>query len=291
MAIEPVATEVVTGAIDSAARTVEDAAGAAAQSDLSASTKTIDAAVPSPQAVANSVSEVTDEAGALRTTAAVVSGSQQQVTRLAESVRQNAAKTIERIRQESATVIASATKRPPAIPALPELLDSIAPARVAAVPPTAGPTPEIASIAETGGAASLLEQTPAGSLSRLDTVALTESMGKYLVQPDGVGTVGFAASDRPDRGGEARSSSPAAGSKLADIASDRFASPPPVNIPLPTPGSPATTASGSGGSSFVPLVALLALLALAAPATLRRLWEAPDFRAPTPFVCALERPG
>ncbi|HEX7294016.1 MAG TPA: hypothetical protein VF259_05690 [Solirubrobacterales bacterium] len=50
-------------------------------------------------------------------------------------------------------------------------------------------------------------------------------------------------------------------------------------------------ASGSGASFFVPIAALLALLALASPAILRRLREPPDFPAPTPFVCALERPG
>jgi hypothetical protein len=57
--------------------------------------------------------------------------------------------------------------------------------------------------------------------------------------------------------------------------------------PFDAPGA----AAGSAGSLFVPLVALLALLALAAPATFRRRMEAPDFLAPIPFVCALERPG
>jgi hypothetical protein len=66
----------------------------------------------------------------------------------------------------------------------------------------------------------------------------------------------------------------------------------PPDHPLPPiPGSPEAVAPGSAGSFFVPLAALLALLALAAPAILRRLREVPDFPAPTPFVCALERPG
>jgi hypothetical protein len=60
--------------------------------------------------------------------------------------------------------------------------------------------------------------------------------------------------------------------------------------PVPPSESPGAV-SGSGGSLFVPLAALLALLALAAPATFRRPREVPDFLAPTPFVCALERPG
>jgi hypothetical protein len=65
----------------------------------------------------------------------------------------------------------------------------------------------------------------------------------------------------------------------------------PWDVPLPAPGSPGAIAPGSGGPIFVPIAALLALLALAALAILRRLGEVPGFRPPTPFVCALERPG
>jgi len=73
---------------------------------------------------------------------------------------------------------------------------------------------------------------------------------------------------------------------------ESLASPPlDGNAPTPFPDSPSMAASGSGGSIFVPIAPLLALLALAAPAILRRLREVPDFAAPTPFVCALERPG
>jgi len=66
--------------------------------------------------------------------------------------------------------------------------------------------------------------------------------------------------------------------------------------PPDSPGFPSSLttefgASGSGATFFVPIAALLALLALASPAILRRLRELPDFPAPTPFVCALERPG
>ncbi|HEX6752742.1 MAG TPA: hypothetical protein VF093_04055 [Solirubrobacterales bacterium] len=66
--------------------------------------------------------------------------------------------------------------------------------------------------------------------------------------------------------------------------------PAPLDGPVPSPGSSGAGA-GSTGSSFIPLAALLALLALAVSAALRRFGEAPDFRPPTPFVCALERPG
>lgn len=68
----------------------------------------------------------------------------------------------------------------------------------------------------------------------------------------------------------------------------------PVSPDAPGPPTGSTigvTTSGSGASFFVPIAALLALLALASPAILRRLRELPDFPAPTPFVCALERPG
>jgi hypothetical protein len=64
--------------------------------------------------------------------------------------------------------------------------------------------------------------------------------------------------------------------------------------PSDRPAAPSQSlgaSAGSGSSFFVPLAALLALLALAAPATFRRLREVPAFRPPTPFVCALERPG
>jgi hypothetical protein len=68
-------------------------------------------------------------------------------------------------------------------------------------------------------------------------------------------------------------------------------SPPPGGDgPAPLPDLPQLIASGAS-SSFAQSAALLALLALAAPAILRWLREVPGFRAPTPFVCALERPG
>jgi hypothetical protein len=81
------------------------------------------------------------------------------------------------------------------------------------------------------------------------------------------------------------------GAILAASTIDRSGSPAPLDVPLPAPDLPGAITSGSGGSFFVPLAALLALLALVAPAVLRRLGKVPDFQAPTPFVCALERPG
>jgi hypothetical protein len=77
----------------------------------------------------------------------------------------------------------------------------------------------------------------------------------------------------------------------AGPAIDRLGGSPSPNLPLPAPESPATAVADSGGPTFLPIVALLALLALVAPAATRRLGGAPGFRAPTQFVCALERPG
>jgi hypothetical protein len=80
------------------------------------------------------------------------------------------------------------------------------------------------------------------------------------------------------------------GGARPDTISERPNERTPLDAPPPLPGAPGT-ADGSSGSTFVPFVALLVLLALAVPAIQRRLGEAADFRAPTPFVCALERPG
>lgn len=57
------------------------------------------------------------------------------------------------------------------------------------------------------------------------------------------------------------------------------------------PSSRLDIGSGTGGSIFVPLLGVLALLALAAPRGYRRRNVVRDFPVPTPFVCALERPG
>jgi hypothetical protein len=88
-----------------------------------------------------------------------------------------------------------------------------------------------------------------------------------------------------------------AGAKSLTILASAAGSIPHFNGPV-SPSDPGPlgstvgmTTSGSGASFFVPIAALLALLALASPAILRRLRELPDFPAPTPFVCALERPG
>ena len=112
-------------------------------------------------------------------------------------------------------------------------------------------------------------------------------------EPEEAVAAGSGASDSPDGHGPAMQPAVAGDPDaiLADTATGHSQSPAPLDVPLPAPGSPGAIAPGSGSPIFVPLAALLALLALVAPAILRRLGEVPGFRPPTPFACALERPG
>jgi hypothetical protein len=59
------------------------------------------------------------------------------------------------------------------------------------------------------------------------------------------------------------------------------------------PPSPAGTAAGAGSSGSAPFapIGLLLLLSLATPSLSRFLRTVPAFLRPTPFICALERPG
>lgn len=123
--------------------------------------------------------------------------------------------------------------------------------------------------------------------------ALGGPLPQGVAAPGGEGTVG-AASQALKRSDEQRMTPlPAVGSyaSSARAGADRGAGAAPSDVPLPTPGSPGAAAPDSGGPPFNPIAPLLALLALVTPAALRRLGRVPDFRPPTPFVCALERPG
>jgi hypothetical protein len=72
-------------------------------------------------------------------------------------------------------------------------------------------------------------------------------------------------------------------------AGGRPGSPPPRKVPAPAAGGAATPAPG--GFLSGPFLALLVLAALAAPRLMRRLDVAAALLRPSPFVCALERPG
>ena len=57
------------------------------------------------------------------------------------------------------------------------------------------------------------------------------------------------------------------------------------------PGTTSLAGVASAAPSSSLSLALMALVGLSAPAIMRRLREAAALPAPTPFVCALERPG
>ncbi|HEU4944524.1 MAG TPA: hypothetical protein VFT10_05115 [Solirubrobacterales bacterium] len=148
------------------------------------------------------------------------------------------------------------------------------PARQEASPKAPMSVPELAA----AGLLSVKGTTASGpsvDVSQLETGGLelggaqSSKAGRTALSPKlGIPNAGAAGMTTGDRGGSA-----------------------PANIPLPTPAPPANAVADSGGSIFVPIVALLALLALVAPTAQRRLGRAADFRLPTLFVCALERPG
>lgn len=129
----------------------------------------------------------------------------------------------------------------------------------------------------------------AGALTLEQNVGLDGWLPQYLPEPGDAEVLRLIT---PSIAGDPGSPQANAAGASFEPLGKRFdnGAPPDGNGPGPLPALPQLMASGAS-SSFVPVAALLALLALAAPAILRRLREAPGFRAPTPFVCALERPG
>jgi len=162
---------------------------------------------------------------------------------------------------------------PPSQPTLPPSKLSLAKANPPLDPPLDSPSPrQVGQYAPSRAIAlsppQLIAAPSAAETGAGASRALERTDGEWAAPPPSTTSSGVAFSDA-ERGG----------------------SPAPPEIPLPAPESPGAVASGSGGQIFVPLAALLALLALVAPAVLRKLGEAPEFRPPTPFACALERPG
>jgi hypothetical protein len=139
----------------------------------------------------------------------------------------------------------------------------------------------------------LPKMSSAGLFLQPDALASGPSTSAYMApQPAGAEIPGEQALLSSSRMAMALSAAQALlGATLTRTAAHHLQGPAAPNLPLPAPGSPASAVPDAGGPSFVPIVALLALLALVAPAALRRLGGAADFRAPVPFVCALERPG
>jgi len=174
-------------------------------------------------------------------------------------------------------------------------LGLIAPTSVVDLLPRSGPPSGVDAGAFAPPAASSLPSTfPAGNALHQRASDVDGLLMQRLVEFGGVEPLLLAASSDAEPAAAAPPPRPPGVTSVSQGGfAERFDGPAPLNgnSPVPSPGPAPMAASGPGGSSFVPIAALLALLALAAPAILRRLGEVPDFRAPTPFVCALERPG
>jgi hypothetical protein len=294
----------VTAAVDSVAATVEDNPVAAAAGKPPVSTPP-----PSGSSVTATVDSISTAAtsavpaGSLKDIGAVPGADR--VSRIVESARQGSAETIEGIRQGSTEALAPITERLPLDPTRPALelaglLDSVGSATVETLLAATESLP--AAAAKPAAPAQLGRPAPPPGadfplgdlLSRWDTIAsggsVAESQSLTLLELGKVASAAFGPK-RPSPLREAPSSTGSdAGAALA-AAAKHPGSPAPLDLPQPAPESPKAVGPGLGNAFFVPLVALLALLALAAPASQRRFRVAADFRAPTPFTCALERPG
>jgi len=123
-----------------------------------------------------------------------------------------------------------------------------------------------------------------------ETDAPLSPLAKYSGEPGGFEAPSLATVNGRYLEGLAQSTVASAAAS-GEGAAGRLNDPAPLDGPVPLPGAPTAAVSSSGDAFFVPIASLLALLALVAPAIFRRLREVPNFPAPTPFVCALERPG
>lgn len=293
---EPVKPQVVTDAIESVATAVEDDPVA-----RTAGKPPVSTSPPTRSSVATAVDSISTAATSADPARALpdvpTASATEHASRIVESTRQGAVKAIESVDRGSAAAIAPITQRLPLGPALPTLdlaglLDSIGTTTAEALLPAIDALrPAVTARSEQLD----VPATPQADLFfRWDAIASGGLIEQHLtlaelgkVESDGL------APNPPNGPSEARSPTLAGVNAVLSSAGsvNPFESPAPADIPPPAPGSPNAVASGLGGSLFVPLVALLALLALAVPATLRRFGEAADFRAPTPFTCALERPG
>lgn len=222
---------------------------------------------PTANSVSSTVTKVEAAIAGTEPDTAVIPTPRPRVSQLVDQLGRSAAQATGAIRRDAAELIAPATETDPSGPSTTAGEgQSWATPGFPALPPT-GFSPRGAIVAEL---------FMAGQLADLDRLGTED--------PQALSRAGERGSRLPatDLSNAAFNHSDAA---------RHLDSPAPVDVPLPAPGSPATSSSGPGGSSFVPLAALLALLALVPPATLRRLGRSAGFRAPTLFVCALERPG
>lgn len=297
---EPVETEQIASAVASS----PSPAGEDSPVDPTAGENPAPAARPSsPNTVLHSVvdhvSPPSSAADAVATTAAGVSNlgrsepdggagptSTRRVAELADGIRRDSLGTVALATERLRTALADPTSLPA------DLLHSIVPTSDAAEIPV-GPSPAGEPPAAHG--TTMLTQPPRiGSPLSRSSIEPELASGAHLTT---IGGFEISKVPVPKLGDGMAAGSPTGGLANTDAASgatsiDGRAGPTPSDAFPPTPPeSPATAAAGSGNTPFLPIVALLALLALVAPAATRRLGKAPDFRAPTPFTCALERPG
>lgn len=286
---------------------VADEPVAAARSNPSVSTRPVDAA-RSTKAIVDSVSTRTTSVAAAKSgpeapiasavkhpVAAVDEGTRQSFGATVEGIRQDLPGTVANVRQDVAEEISALSDRLPRGPAgtsLSSLLNTANPASAAVMPPSAGP-PQTGMNSSRDGALSFLGPLQASLFSSWNPIASGGYTNEQLTL-SGFGSVEKLGptSHRPGTLGKISSIATGGAGTGINAATPDSRGPAPLDIPLPSsPKSPEAIAPGSGDAFFVPFAALLALLALVAPVSMRRLREAPDFRAPTPFVCALERPG
>jgi MYXO-CTERM domain-containing protein len=206
----------------------------------------------------------------------------------------NVAALVDGVRQHSTETIAAATGRLTASSgelALPSgpLTPAISAGAEEGRPPAAAPVVTETRSDRPAPFPSL--QRRSGLLPSPKAVELRPGLGEYLSDA-GVLDIAKAPGPAPHHWGIGLSPRTEIGETApAGPRDSRLGGPSAPELPPPAPQSPVTAVGDTGGPSSVPVVALLALLALVAPAARRRLGEVAAFRPPTPFVCALERPG
>jgi hypothetical protein len=280
-------TTTVTEAASSTATATDVAATAAGSTEAVATvaTDSVDAAVESTPAPSPEVSVPTRPSPDVPTAdlsdpvrAAARTPSVRRVARLTDDAVDAPVKQLPDVRAPRGDVLSLATPtssgigedRSPALGSSPE--PSHDPAPVGAprfsLPPLTGPS---SLDGETDAPLSPLAKD-SGEPGGFEAPSLVTASGRYLA---GLASSMVASAARGD----------------SDPAARHLNDPAPLDGPVPLPGAPTAAVSSSGDAFFVPIASLLALLALVAPAIFRRLREVPNFPAPTPFVCALERPG
>jgi len=273
---------------------VADEPVASASSGAPVSTSSLDTVRRSATEIAASASNGTSSVGTaeVEPETVIAPAAKHDAPTVTESIRRNSSEQIANVRHSSTKTIASLADRIPDAPAAPSpssLLDLPDPASVEG-PLSPGPSQAGQETPRDGALGS--PQIKVGSFLRWTPLAAIRNIGEALGLVDLDDVAGLDA--RPDSAKILERAFPAA---AVHTGADPGRGTPrpegraPLDLPLPIPDSPAAIAPGSGDAFFVPFAALLALLALVAPASTRRFREAPEFPAPIPFVCALERPG